>query len=156
MRRAFRLLPAHVLHSALRGLSGSRLVLPLPGQGEGTGSIWDREVDRRIRKHRRHRLMARSPLRGWVALDIAVRGASTDGKDLDNLARALIKRFESAYCIRPGTVTSYRAYRAVGSPEGVQVRIMNDVKMLGLEIALAETRGSMVDATLSSAATSAL
>jgi Holliday junction resolvase RusA-like endonuclease len=147
MRRAFRLLPAHPLHSVLRGISGSRFLLPLPGQGKGTGSVWKDEVDRRLERHREHRLMARSRLRGWVALDIAVRGASPDGKDLDNLAREIITRFEAAYCVRPGTVASYRAYRAVGTPEGVQVRIMSDVRMLGLEIALGETRSMMVEAT---------
>jgi Holliday junction resolvase RusA-like endonuclease len=146
MRRAFRLLPAHALHSKLRGVAGSRLVLPLPGQGEGTSSIWKNEVDRRFERHQRHRLMARSRLRSWVALDVAVRGASIDGKDLDNLARQVITRFEAAYCVRPGTVASYRAYQAVGSPEGVQVRMMSEPRMLGLEIALSETRGQMVEA----------
>lgn len=150
MRQAFRFLPAHSLHSKLRGISGARLLLPLPGQGEGTSSIWKEEVDRCLQQHREHRLMTRSKLRGWVALDIAVRGASPDGKDLDNLAREIIGRFEAAYCVRSGTVSSYRAYQAVGSPEGVQVRIMSETRMLGLEIALGETRGRMVDATSAS------
>jgi hypothetical protein len=65
--------------------------------------------------------------------------------DIDNLARLIITRFENAYCVRPGTVASYRAYQAVGLPEGVQVRVMSDTRMLGLEIALGETRGHMVD-----------
>jgi hypothetical protein len=89
--------------------------------------------------------MASSRLRSWVSLDIAVRGASIDGKDLDNLARQIITRFEKTNCVRAGTVTSYRAYRAVGSPKGVQVRIMSDARMLDLEIALSETRNQMVD-----------
>jgi hypothetical protein len=67
--------------------------------------------------------------------------------DLDNLARLVITRFERAYCVRPGTVASCRVYQAVGVPEGVQVRVMTDMKMLDLEIALSGTRGQMVDAT---------
>jgi hypothetical protein len=89
--------------------------------------------------------MTRAPLRSWVALDIAVRGETIDGMDLDNLARLIITRFEKAYCVRPGTVASYRAYQAVGSPEGVQVRVMSDTRMLDMEIALGETRRQMVD-----------
>lgn len=146
MRRAFQLLPAHNLHSALRGVSGSRLMLPLRGMGKGTSSAWESEVERRVERHRRHFLMARAPLHSWVALDIAVRGETTDGMDLDNLARLITKRFEKAFCVRDGTVASYRVYRAVGSPEGIQVRVMSDTRMLGLEIALGESRGRMVDA----------
>lgn len=146
MRRAFRVFPAHAVQSALRGAIGSRIMLPPRGAGEGTGSAWESEVDRLLDRHRQHRLMTQAPLRGWVALDIAVRGETDDGMDLDNLARLIITRFEKAYCVRPGTVTSYRAYQAVGSPEGVQVRVMSDPRMLGLEIALGTTRGEMVDA----------
>ncbi len=146
MRRAFRLFPAHPLHSALRGVIGSRLMLPPRGMGKGTSSAWESEVERRIERHRRHFLMARAPLRTWVALEIAVRGETMDGMDLDNLARLIITRFEKAYCVRAGTVASYRAYQAVGSPEGVQVRVMSDSRMLGLEIALGESRSQMVDA----------
>ncbi|HEY2282157.1 MAG TPA: hypothetical protein VGH60_01250 [Solirubrobacteraceae bacterium] len=146
MRRAFRLFPARPLHSVLRGVIGSRLMLPPRGMGKGTSSAWESEVERRIERHRRHLLMARAPLRSWVALDIAVRGETIDGIDLDNLARMIITRFEKAYCVRAGTVASYRVYQAVGSPEGVQVRVMSDSRMLGLEIALGESRSHMVDA----------
>jgi Holliday junction resolvase RusA-like endonuclease len=145
MRRAFRLFPEHALHSALRGVIGSRLMLPPRGMGKGTSSAWEGEVERRIERHRRHLLMARVPLRSWVALDIAVRGETIDSMDLDNLARLIITHFEKAFCVREGTVTSYRVYWAVGSPEGVQVRVMSDTRMLGLEIALGESRGQMVD-----------
>lgn len=146
MRRAFRVFPAHAAQSALRGVAGSRLVLPLRGAGRGTSSEWEHDVERRLEQHRGHRLMTQAPLRSWVALDIAVRGETIDGMDLDNLARLIITRFEKAYCVRPGTVASYRAYQAVGKPEGVQVRVMSDTRMLGLQIALGETRGLMVDA----------
>jgi hypothetical protein len=146
MRNAYRLLPAHALQSALRGGAGSRLMLPPRGAGKGTGSRWAEEVEQRLENHRGHRLMTRAPLSGWVALDIAVRGETIDGMDLDNLARLIIPRFEQAYCVRSGTVASYRAYQAVGSPEGVQVRVMSDPRLLALEIALGETRSQMVDA----------
>lgn len=146
MRRAFRVLPVHAIQSTLRRFSGSRVMLDLPGEEKGTGSAWEDQLGDQLEQHAEHRLMARNKLRGWVALDIAVRGNSIEGKDLDNLARRVITRFENAYCVRPGTVASYRAYQAVGSPEGVQVRIMSDNRMLGLETALGETRGRMVDA----------
>ncbi len=146
MRRAFRVFPAHAVQSALRGVTGLQLMLPPRGAGKGTSSAWETEVERRFKRHRRHRLMTRAPLRGWVALDIAVRGETIDGMDLDNLARLVITRFEKAYCVCPGTVASYRAYQAVGVPEGVQLRVMSETRMLGLEIALGETRGQMVDA----------
>jgi Holliday junction resolvase RusA-like endonuclease len=144
-RVASRLIPVHAFQSALRGIAGSRIMLPMRGAGKGSSSVWDREVANRLERHRRHRLMTRAPLRGWVALDIAVRGETIDGMDLDNLARLVITRFENAYCVRPGTVASYRVYQAVGSPEGVQLRIMSDPRMLDLEIALGETRSQMVD-----------
>lgn len=145
MRRAFRVFPAYTVHSALRSVTGSRLLLPQRGAGEGTSSAWESDVARRLEQHRRHRLMTRAPLRSWLALDIAVRGETIDGMDLDNLARLVVTRFEKAYCVRPGTVASYRAYQAVGAPAGVQVRIMSDMQMLSLEIALGETRSQMVD-----------
>ena len=154
MRRAFRVFPAHAVQSALRGVAGSRLMLPPRGAGKGTGSAWDGQVERQLDRHRRHRLMTRAPLRSWVALDIAVRRETVDGMDLDNLARLITRHFEKAYCLRPGTVASYRAYQAVGSPEGVQVRVMSDTRMLRLEIALSETRGEMVDAVHGNRSTS--
>jgi Holliday junction resolvase RusA-like endonuclease len=150
MQRAFRVFPAHRVHSALRGVHGSRFMLPLRGDGAGSNSIWDEEVDRVLEGHRRHRLMTRAPLRTFVALDIAVRGKSVHGKDLDNLARLIIPRFENAFCVQRGTVACYRAYQAIGSPSGIQVRILSDVRMLGLEIALGDTRRVLAD-TVSSA-----
>ena len=89
--------------------------------------------------------MARSKLSTFIALDIAVRGESIDGKDLDNLARLIIPRFEEAFCVAPGTVACYRTYQAVGTPIGIQVRMLNDTRMLGLEIELGNTRRRLVD-----------
>jgi hypothetical protein len=74
--------------------------------------------------------------RGFVALDIAVRGESVRGKDLDNLAHLLLVSIEEKLCVRRGTVLSYRVYAAQGGPEGIQIRIMDKSRMLGLEIAL--------------------
>jgi Holliday junction resolvase RusA-like endonuclease len=145
MRRAFRIFPAHRVHAALRAFHGSTFLLPLPGEGPGTSDAWSREVEEVIARHRGHRFMTQHKLSTWVALDIAVRGESVDGKDLDNLARSIIPRFEEAFCVQPGTVACYRAYQAVGSPTGVQVRVLHDTRMLGLEIALGETRSGLVD-----------
>jgi hypothetical protein len=144
MRRAFKVFPAHRVQRALRASLGATFVLPLAGQGPGSSDRWVSEVDSVFERHRQRRGMARASLKSFVALDIAARGESLHGKDLDNLARGVVDRFERAFCIRPGTVSCYRVYRAVGTPRGVQVRVMSESRMLALEIALGETRAEMV------------
>jgi len=37
-------------------------------------------------------------------------------------------------------VASYRAYEAVGEPAGVQIRVLDDSRLLTLEIAMARAR----------------
>lgn len=145
MRRAYRIFPAHRVQLALRRPLGATLVLPLAGQEIGSSARWEAHVSAVFDGHRQRRSMARGSLRSFVALDIAVRGESLNGKDLDNLARGIVRRFESVFCARTGTVTCYRVYRAVGTPRGVQVRIMSEVRMLALEISLGQTRAHMVD-----------
>lgn len=143
--RVERLLRMQPFHAFLRRRLGATIILPLQGQGEGTSEEWAAETDRILQAQWRHRSMVQEPLTTFVALDIAVRGQSVDGKDLDNLARSIIDRFEPIFCAKRGTVVSYRAYRATGVPEGIQVRILSSEQMLRLEIAMGETRGAMVD-----------
>jgi hypothetical protein len=146
MRRAFKVFPAHRVQSVLRAPLGATFVLPLAGQESGSSDRWGRDVDAVLERHRQRRGLAKSgALRSFVALDIAVRGESLNGKDLDNLARRIVERFESTFCIRPATVSCYRVYRAVGTPRGVQVRVMSESRMLALEIAMGEARTRMVE-----------
>lgn len=145
MRRAFKLFPAHRVQQALRAPLGGTFILPLAGQEPGSSDRWAIDVEAILERHRRHRGMPKASLTSFVALDIAARGESLNGKDLDNLARGVVDRFESVFCTRPGTVSCYRVYRAVGTPRGVQVRVMSDARMLALEIAMTDTRALMVD-----------
>lgn len=78
------------------------------------------------------------PFRGFVALDIAVRGESLEGKDLDNLAHSILIPLEETLCVRRGTVLGYRVYTAAGQPEGVQVRIIDHSRLLDLNATLHE------------------
>jgi hypothetical protein len=119
---------------ALRRLHNSAVLLPLPGQHAGTGTSWKENVRARLRDLRG----AGTPLSMWVGLDIAVRGTSLNGKDLDNLAHAVLVPFEEELCVTPGTVSCYRVYRAAGEPEGVQVRMMKAERMLDLEITISK------------------
>lgn len=77
-----------------------------------------------------------TPFEGWVALDIAVRGASLNGKDLDNLAHSVLVPFEEELCVARGTVTAYRIYLAEGGPPGLQVRCIDAGRMLMLDSAI--------------------
>lgn len=138
MRRAQKVVPTHRMIGRVRRWYGSTFHLPLRGQGTGTSDDWNQTVRDELERHSRRQLMARRRLESFVALDIAVRGTSVDGKDLDNLAHSILVPFEERFCVRQGTVRCYRAYSAVGGPEGVQVRIMGETRMMDLEIALSE------------------
>jgi hypothetical protein len=121
-------------HRQLRLRSGSMLNFPLRGQEKGNSSSWERARDDILDEFARTR--PGLPFQGFVAIDIAVRGESVRGKDLDNLAHLLLVPIEEKLCVRRGTILSYRAYAAQGGPEGIQVRVMDNSRMLGLEIAL--------------------
>lgn len=69
-----------------------------------------------------------------------MRGQSADGKDLDNLVHGFLVPFEEQLCIARGTLASYRVYEAVGEPPGVQIRVLDDSRLLTLEIAMARAR----------------
>jgi hypothetical protein len=117
-RRIHRVLPLQRFHWTLRKRQGAVFLLPLRGQEEGTSGPWAEEVGRQIETFRRARRGL--PFNSFVALDVAVRGASIQGKDLDNLVHGFLIPFEEMLCAGRGTVVAYRAYEAEGTPEGVQ------------------------------------
>lgn len=131
-----RFLPLPKLHRFLRGRSGAMLLLPLRGQKPGSGGEWAAVLDKALGNFAQTR--AGLPFRGFVALDIAVRGESLEGKDLDNLAHSILIPLEEKLCVRRGTVLGYRVYTAVGKPDGVQVRIIDHSKLLDLKATLHE------------------
>lgn len=133
-----RILPLPRLHQQLRKRHGAVMLLPLSGQGHGTSKEWKAEVGKILRVFRRER--SGLPFNGFVALDVAVRGTSRDGKDLDNLVHGFLIPFEEELCAARGTVASYRVYEAVGEPYGVQVRVLDDGRLLMLENCLARAR----------------
>jgi hypothetical protein len=141
MRMAQQILPTHRMIGAVRRHThGSTFLLELRGQGRGTSKPWKQGLREELERHSRRRFMARRRLESFVALDIAVRGLSIDGKDLDNLAHSILGPFEEKFCVRQGTVRCYRVYTAVGKPQGVQVRILDEPRMLDLERELTEAR----------------
>jgi hypothetical protein len=127
-RALHRVLPGHRIHWYFRQRRGEVLLLDLPGQTEGSSQIWRRTTIERLRDFGRR--TAAVPFGGFVALDIAVRGQSLMGKDLDNLAHAVLVLFEEELCRgRRGTVVAYRVYEAVGGPLGVQVRVVDSGRL---------------------------
>ncbi|MFI5003467.1 MAG: RusA family crossover junction endodeoxyribonuclease [Solirubrobacterales bacterium] len=133
-----RILPLPRLHQYLRKRHGAVMLLPLRGQGRGTNKEWKAAVGQILRDFRREH--SGLPFKGFVALDVAVRGTSRDGKDLDNLVHGFLGPFEEELCAGRGTVVSYRVYEAVGEPRGVQVRVLDDGRLLMLENRLARLR----------------
>ena len=136
VRALHRVVPGHRLHGHLRRRAGATFLVPLRGQEDGSSARWASELDAALSRVRATQPAV--PLDGFVALDIAVRGASLQGKDLDNLAHSILGPLETALCVRRGTVLSYRVYTAVGEPEGVQVRVLDHARMLELEALLRE------------------
>lgn len=131
-----RFLPLPKLHQFLRGRSGAMLLLPLRGERRGTSGAWASVLDKALENFAQTR--AGLPFRGFVALDIAVRGESLEGKDLDNLAHSILIPLEKILCVRRGTVLGYRVYTATGQPEGVQVRVIDHSRLLDLNATLHE------------------
>lgn len=135
-QKIHRFLPLPKFHQFLRGRSGAMLLLPLRGEKRGTSEAWASVLDQALENFAETR--AGLPFRGFVALDIAVRGESLEGKDLDNLAHSILIPLEKILCVRRGTVLGYRVYTATGQPKGVQVRIIDHPKLLDLNSTLHE------------------
>lgn len=115
--------------------------LPLPPEAHGDGP-WKRTVTAAMAEHReRFPGFSAEPLDRALALDIAVRGAGANRRDLDNLARDILVPFEESYCAgRRGTVVSYRVYEAEGPRDEVRVLVMADERLHQLEDAIAKAR----------------
>lgn len=135
--KVHRLLPLPQLHWRLRQRHGALMLLPLRGKGPGTNDVWKCAVRQTLDAFRERPGL---PFKGFVALDVAVRGESLSGKDLDNLVHGFLIPFEEKLCVARGTVASYRAYEAVGEPHGIQVRVLDESRLLTLEICLARAR----------------
>jgi hypothetical protein len=135
-QRIHRFLPLPKLHQFLRGRSGAMLLLPLRGQKRGSGREWDAILNKALENYAQTR--AGLPFLGFVALDIAVRGESLEGKDLDNLAHSILIPLEEKLCVRRGTALGYRVYTAVDEPKGVQVRVIDHSRLLDLKATLHE------------------
>jgi Endodeoxyribonuclease RusA len=131
-----RVFPLRRLHWRLRQHHGAVFLLPLPGQGEGTSSRWKEAIRNELIKFRDS--AKGLPFSGFVALDLAVRGVSLDGKDLDNLVHTFLVPFEKHLCQMRGTVVAYRAYEAVGHPKGIQVRVLDSGRLLELDVLIHE------------------
>jgi hypothetical protein len=113
-------------------------VLPLRGEQPGSGDDWSQALEGALQDF--HDTQPGLPFNGFVALDIAVRGTSLHGKDLDNLAHSILGPFEDKLCVRRGTVVDYRVYTTEGEPQGLQVRVIDHARLLSLDIALSEMR----------------
>lgn len=128
--------PTHRLIWDVRRKSGAAFLLPPSGQGPGSSEPWLKSLKDKLDDFAAANVGL--PFGGFVALDIAVRGASLHGKDLDNLAHAILEPFEEALCVRRGTVVGFRAYTATGEPKGVQVRVIDHTRLLSLDVVLGE------------------
>jgi hypothetical protein len=115
--------------------------LPLPPK-TSKGDDWRDMVRDAMEEHRRKfAAIASEPLDTGLALDISVRGAGTNRRDLDNLARDVLVPFEQLYCANErGTVVSYRVYEAEGPRDEVRVLVMTDSRLHQLEDAIAQAR----------------
>jgi Holliday junction resolvase RusA-like endonuclease len=134
-----RLLPIQRFLRATRRRSGAAFWISLRGGPRDSTAAWNEELQDALEQFKGRSVGL--PLRGFLALDIAVRGTSLEGKDLDNLAHSILVPFEEVLCVRRGTVIGYRVYTAPGNPEGVQVRVLDSNRLLALDIALGELRG---------------
>ena len=93
--------------------------LPTPGPG------WPEQIRTEMLKRRAHWKLWNTPLRRNVGLDIAVQGLSPAGKDLDNLAHAILVPFEEVFGDGSrGQVQTYRVDQRVGARSGIRVRLI--------------------------------
>jgi Holliday junction resolvase RusA-like endonuclease len=122
-------------------LMAGSFFLPLPPE-TSTGANWRDMVRDAMEEHRRKfAAIASEALDTGLALDISVRGAGTNRRDLDNLARDVLVPFEQLYCAdERGTVVSYRVYEAEGPHDEVRVLVMTDSRLHQLEDVIAQAR----------------
>jgi Holliday junction resolvase RusA-like endonuclease len=112
--------------------------LPLKGKQVS----WEQAVSDTMSEHRAKWGVLPEAFGRALALDIGAFGIGPQGKDIDNLAHAVLVPFERLYCgEQRGTVVSYRAYRRPSQRPGVRVMVMTQERMgeLGHLIGLARS-----------------
>ena len=110
--------------SSRRELPG-RFQLPLPG-----GHNWTGEVERALASHMERWGVGDLPINYSIGLDLAVQGLPPRGKDLDNLAHAVIGSFRRLLGSEDAeSFTSYRVYRRPGKREAVRAQLV-DARLL--------------------------
>jgi hypothetical protein len=114
--------------------------LPLPPEARGD-AVWRETVQTEMRKHRERWQLLPPAFDAGLSLDIAILGAGTNARDVDNLAHDVLGAFEEVYCRGwRGTVIGYRAYRCPAEVPGVRVRAMVGERMRQLADALDAAR----------------
>lgn len=97
-------------------LGPTRFALPLPPTSSGNRP-WRETVRRAMLAHHSDWRVLDALHGRAVALDIAVRGARQNRRDLDNLARDVVVPFEEIFSSRErGSVASYRVYTTETGP----------------------------------------
>lgn len=107
-------------------LPGS-LWLPLPGVTD-----WEGQVEAALAGHMSRWDIEKVPIDALlgIGLDIAVQGQRNGGKDLDNLARVVVRGFQCVVGVdEEDPVSSYRVYSRPGARDGVRVRVV-DARLL--------------------------
>jgi Holliday junction resolvase RusA-like endonuclease len=98
--------------------------IPLPPEVSG-GTAWRRTIRAEMEKHRERWRILPAAFDSDLSLDVAVLGAGTNARDIDNAAHDVLTAVEDLYCrARRGTVTGYRVYRCPSEIPGVRVRMM--------------------------------
>lgn len=122
----------------------SEFWLPLPPEAPGDAA-WRHTVRTEMEKHRARWQLLPAALDTDLALDIAILGAGSNARDIDNLAHEVLNAFEELYCRgRRGTVVGYRAYRCPSESPGVRVRAMMGKRIRQLANALNAARSYLI------------
>jgi hypothetical protein len=116
----------------------------LPLRAEASG--WELAVRDTMMRHRDRWKVLPEAFKRPLALDIAAFGIGPHGKDIDNLAHAVLARFERLYCgEHRGTVVSYRVYRRPSTRPGVRVLVMSERRMSQLSELVEEARSAVIE-----------
>ena len=114
--------------------------ISLPPEMRG-GAAWRRTIRAEMEKHRARWRVLPAAFDSDLSLDIAILGAGTNARDIDNAAHDVLTAVEDLYCRgRRGTVTGYRVYRCPSETPGVRVRMMMGERIPQLARALETAR----------------
>ena len=102
---------------------------------------WTTLVERGFLEARSRSQSRRPPtFRGPVALDIALRGGAARHRDVDNIARDVLRAFNRAFEASHPHVYAYRVYRQTWPEADVRIRIMPAVRLAVLAGAMDRAR----------------